>query len=116
MNDDAFEKRLQKKLADMAKTQTPTRDLWPGIEHALNQPGRSKSATAIASCLVLFVCTMLFWVFNREDSPSSLVSQLQNTHEQQMQTLYTSYEDQQALTKNWQQQLQDLEDQIGDNS
>lgn len=109
MNDDAFEKRLQKKLADMTKAQAPTRDLWPGIEYALDRQKHSRSTTAIASCLLLFACAMLYWMVSKEDAPSTLVSQLQTRHEQQMQMLYTHYEDQQALTENWQQQLQDLD-------
>jgi len=111
MSDNAFEKILQEKLSKLVRESEPERDLWPAIERALIDPQRSNKRrfTAIAATVVVLSCSLFFWQANKSKQPTALFSQLQTNHEQQMKLLYTNYEDQQALTDNWQQQLLQLD-------
>lgn len=118
MSNKEFEQQLQRSVARLTKEMQPQRDLWPGIEHALNheQDSQPKSnRRAFQSMAAAFLIIGLFgWLgFNQMqegDRTGQLVAVLSEPYQQQKQRLLASYADQPALTDNWQQQVQELDD------
>ncbi|WP_026376672.1 hypothetical protein [Aestuariibacter salexigens] len=119
-----FEQQLAEHIDALSRSQQPQRDLWPGIEHALanngaqaQQQGHSGHKTqgglyAIAASIA--VAAFVGWFSLQQpasdEAGEQLVQALSQQHEQQLNALMVSFQDQPALTENWQQQLKELDE------
>ena len=124
MNKAHFEDELQQQLAQLNKDRLPERDLWQGIELALaNQetakPFNSSEVRVSGSKLYAIAATfavlaMFGWMSFQQQSPAlvgdSLVLALSEQHQQQKSALLVKFQDQPALTQNWQEQLVELDE------
>jgi hypothetical protein len=119
MNKTNFEIALVSKLAELNKVQQPDRDLWPGIELALlcesSEPlmvVSGKKMYAIAATVAIF--GLIGWLSVNQYPVSltgdELVASLSAQHLDQKNALLIRFQDQPALTKNWQDQLTELDD------
>lgn len=117
-------KNLDQLLADEQQCPeeiSPSRDLWPGIEQAINQEQQksprkglsinykialSSAASVLAAVLLIKTPALL-----EPQAPGldSGIAALVETYEQEKQQILVRYQGQEALTSNWQQQLNDLE-------
>ncbi len=119
MSQHEADKRLQKLIDVLPEQIQPQRDLWSGIDLALEEQGQRTQAsrnwyTIAASIAVLALIAILSvnTIHEPENSTSGfgqIVSQLSQQHEQQKQFLLSGYEQQAALTDNWQLQLKELD-------
>jgi hypothetical protein len=115
-----FEKVLADGLADLDKNQQPERDLWPGIELALSSDTASEpSPVMLGKKMYLVAATvamfgLIGWLSVNQQSVSltgdDLVASLSEQHLQQKNALLVRFQDQPALTQNWQTQLTELDD------
>ena len=119
MKDNQFEQVLQEKLDALPREIQPQRDLWPGIDLALeNQTHHANKPVlwaGIAASIAVFGLVGLLSL-NTVTSPTlkpieldQMVSGMSAQHEKQKQFLLTSYEQQPALTDNWRDQLKELD-------
>ena len=120
MSEQNFDDKLQQQIDRLPREIQPQRDLWPGIDQAIEELVEQKpSATPwyalAASIAVLSLVLLTFTNRVPESVPGTqsmdqLVSQLSQQHEEQKQFLLTGYAQQPALTDNWQAQLNELDD------
>jgi hypothetical protein len=121
------ERNLEQAIEQLPSQIMPERDLWRGIELHLNQPHsdpRRKTVTRtfdLATAASLMAVAFLGWTVwqyqevNMEEQndfamrSSAFVEGLSMQHTNQLNTLLVKFEGQQAMTENWQQQLQDLD-------
>lgn len=119
MSNNSFDENLDKQLAKLSKDKQPERDLWPGIELALANdsnelitPVKTKGLYLIAATVAMF--GLLGWLSLHQQTVnltgSELVASLSQQHLEQKNALLVSFEKHTALTKNWQQQLADLDE------
>jgi hypothetical protein len=115
MPDHDFEQNLQQRLSRLPEERQPQRDLWPGIEHALNAtqktPAGWRRGSALAASVMLV--GLLGWLSLGQWQTSEqqqLATLLSEQHQQQKDYLLAAYADQPALTDNWQQQLEELDE------
>jgi hypothetical protein len=119
MNKTNFEIALVSQLAELNKVQQPDRDLWPGIELALlcesSEPlmvVSGKKMYAIAATVAIF--GLIGWLSVNQYPVSltgdELVASLSAQHLDQKNALLIRFQDQPALTQNWQDQLTELDD------
>lgn len=134
-----FNKKLDEQLAQLPKSIEPEKDLWVGIEHALNRvehsqfeqshaandtPNNPPSLLVVSSrnqtplwgmaAAVTFVALIGWLGFQgaglpKQVSSADLVAQLEQQHVEQKQALLVSYQTQEPLTKDWQSQLSELD-------
>lgn len=116
MNDRKFEELLDRELKDLKRDIAPPRDLWPGIDHAINGGGRRLfSPVALAASVVLAVALAVSGglYFNTPEqsatSVSDFIALLQSEHEKNKQSLLVQYQDQTPLAPDWEAQMQQLE-------
>ncbi|GAB3037281.1 hypothetical protein [Bowmanella dokdonensis] len=117
MNKQNFERDLQRRITELQKDRQPQRDLWPGIEYALNRQqeevplrsGKPFLGLAAAVAVIGFVGWLSFSPSPVGQGDPSLVAALSQQHQQQKQALLASFADQPALTQNWQEQLDELD-------
>lgn len=119
MKDNQFEQHLQEKLETLPRQIQPQRDLWPGIELAIeNQTQHAKkpvmwagiaASIAIFGLLGLLSLNMVMRPTLKPSEINQLVSSMSEQHEKQKQFLLASYEQQPALTDNWLDQLKELD-------
>jgi hypothetical protein len=118
MNKTNFEIALVSQLAEVNKVQQPDRDLWPGIELAsLCESSESlmvvsgKKIYAIAATVAIF--GLIGWLSVNQYPVSltgdELVASLSAQHLDQKNALLIRFQDQPALTQNWQEQLTELD-------
>lgn len=114
-----FDKALADQLADLEKNQQPDRDLWPGIELALSSDIAESSPTVAGKKLYLVAATvavfgLIGWLSINQQEVSltgdELVASLSAQHQKQKNALLVRFQDQPALTQNWQTQLTELDD------
>jgi hypothetical protein len=114
-----FEQALAEQLADVNKEQPPERDLWPGIELALSSEALDSSHVVAGKKMYLVAATvamfgLIGWLSVNQQSVSltgdDLVASLSEQHLKQKNALLVSFQDQPALTQNWQDQLTELDD------
>tara|TARA_Y100000034_G_C6891561_1_gene410258 strand:+ start:1682 stop:2167 length:486 start_codon:yes stop_codon:yes gene_type:complete len=95
---------------------SPDKDLWPGVERAIatGQPEQAEKPTqgwnklaAIAACCIAALLTVQLFVGQGE--PNSMMT-MSDYFTKQKQGLLVQYQNQPALTDNWQQQLKELEE------
>lgn len=116
MSDHDFEQNLQQRLSRLPEERQPERDLWPGIEHALNArqntPAGWRKVSALAASVMLV--GLLGWLslsqWQASDQQQQLAVLLSEQHQQQKDYLLAAYANQPALTDNWQQQLEELDE------
>lgn len=112
------ELKLDKLIAKAPKELEPERDLWQGIEFALddNKQTTHKSSKnqviwgLAASFMLVGFIAFLSFESGKQVSGSNLVQQLSEQHVKQKDALLVSLKGQVALTQNWQQQLQELDE------
>ncbi len=95
---------------------SPDKDLWPGIERAI-ATGQSEQAekpthgwnklAAVAACCIAALLTVQLFVGQGESNSMMAMS---DYFTKQKQGLLVQYQNQPALTDNWQQQLKELEE------
>lgn len=121
-----FEQQLKDQLTELDKDKQPDRDLWQGIELALSQEAAShddnmEHSRNVASdkkfhLLVASVAAfgLIAWLSFNDQSHNlngeALVAALSQQHVQQKNALLVKFQDQPALTQNWQQQLTELDE------
>ncbi|MCV2886615.1 hypothetical protein OE749_18120 [Aestuariibacter sp. AA17] len=130
MSNQDFERQLASQIAQLDKQKQPERDLWQGIELSLAkdqaepQPRKQAGNTVIlrqTSTWVAMAATFAFvgvlsWFTLNQPAPQSspdmmdVAMTLSQQHEAQKQALLVRFEDQPALTQNWQQQLAELDE------
>lgn len=126
MSNQNFEAMLKHQLDDLQKEVKPQRDLWQGIELALaNEPvpneveaeqPKKVNATRLFAVAATFAFVGMFsWFsFNQADSHiaagQELVAALSSQHQEQKEALLVQFKGQPALTMNWEQQLDELDD------
>lgn len=128
-----FEQDLQQRINEMPNSIEPDRDLWTGIDIAITESSTQVSSRpeddrrwfsgirqpmfAFAMAASVVFVAVLMWA-NYSNVPETsiyptseqLVQMLEEQHQQQKQALLASYEGQSAVTNNWQEQLQELDD------
>ena len=100
----------------------PDRDLWPGIEHAIEMRA-SESATPwrympVAAVLMVFVLATWMFSTHRHDDHghfdgvelATLIEDMDSDFSMKKAALLDTYKGQPALTGNWREQLQELEE------
>ncbi|WP_339723127.1 hypothetical protein [uncultured Paraglaciecola sp.] len=114
-----FEKALADQLADLDKNKQPDRDLWPGIELALTSDTSEPSRAVVGKKMYLVAATvamfgLIGWLSLNQQAVSltgdDLVASLSQQHLKQKNALLVRFQDQPALTQNWQSQLTELDD------
>ena len=90
----------------------PERDLWPGIERAILPVKSSNNKYfAVAASLMLAVFIGYFsFESGKAAQGDALVAALSEQHQSQKQSLLVQYQDSPALTSNWNEQLDELDD------
>ncbi|TVU83956.1 hypothetical protein FQP85_09310 [Pseudoalteromonas neustonica] len=109
-----FETFLAESINNTELEVSPQKDLWPGIEKALTHAPQAQGKAAlwpklagVAACSVAALLTVQLLFSGSEPATSVVMS---DYFTQQKQTLLVQYQNQPALTDNWQQQLTELED------
>jgi hypothetical protein len=124
MNSREFDADLQQHLSVLTREKQPERDLWQGIELALtndtvanqleDQPGNvgGKKLHLLAAAFAIFglIGWLSFGLQTNVLSGSDLVASLTEQHQQQKGALLVEFRDQPALTENWQDQLNELDE------
>lgn len=114
-----FEQTLAKQLADLNKQQQPDRNLWPGIELALSSEATELPSSVVGKKMYLVAATvamfgLIGWLSVNQQPMSltgdDLVASLSEQHLVQKNALLVRFQDQPALTQNWQNQLTELDD------
>ncbi|MBU77782.1 MAG: hypothetical protein CMK63_12405 [Pseudoalteromonadaceae bacterium] len=115
MSKQEFEQFLNDSL-NQKQDISPDKDLWPGIERAIAEPqtpqiekpthGWNKLA-AVAACCIAALLTVQLFVGQGESNSMMAMS---DYFTKQKQGLLVQYQNQPALTDNWQQQLKELEE------
>ncbi|MDO6694855.1 hypothetical protein Q4574_16275 [Aliiglaciecola sp. 3_MG-2023] len=124
MNNTNFEKDLRAQINALSNEKQPERDLWAGIEVALTEEtGANQQITktssesrfkmiAIAASFAL-VCVLSWYSLQPatgQITGQDLVAALSSQHEAQKDALLVKFQDQPALTENWQKQLSELDE------
>ncbi|MFT5837740.1 MAG: hypothetical protein ACI9UT_000229 [Flavobacteriales bacterium] len=113
-----FEQVIVNQLVDVNKEQAPERDLWPGIELALSSDTLDSSPVAVGKKMYLVAATvamftLIGWLSVNQQPVSltgdDLVTSLSEQHLEQKNALLVRFQDQPALTQNWQGQLIELD-------
>jgi hypothetical protein len=120
------ETRLRQQLDALPREMQPERDLWQGIELALANEaspnelasqgaksiGHSRPRWLAVAASVALVGVIGWMSLSLQPALKSeqLVAALSNEHEQQKNALLVKFQDQPALTDNWQQQIQELDE------
>lgn len=119
-----FDDELKSKLDTLPTDKQPERDLWRGIELAIEHEQVQADSTtrsrkpylAIAASVALVATLSWFGIQTGHQQPEAqltgeaLVMALSEQHEQQKQALLVEYTDTPAVADNWQQQLDELDD------
>ncbi|MDP5032091.1 hypothetical protein [Paraglaciecola sp.] len=117
MNKADFESDLQQQLVALNREKQPERELWSGIELALvnspdvvNKPKSGKIYALVAGVALIGLVSLLsFNTAQKHPNGSDLIASLSAQHQQQKQALLVQFQDQPALTSNWQEQVAELD-------
>lgn len=140
MTDQKFEQQLQQQIADLPKTKLPERDLWRGIEHALderkaesagndvygltnvgtfrnNSNNTSSTGRWLATAASVLLVAMLAWfggqqysAYQTQQQSEQFIAALSDSYQQQKDMLLIQFKGKPAFTNNWEDQLKELED------
>ncbi len=121
MSNNEFEKELRAQIDALEKQKQPERDLWSGIEITLSKeqqetretPNKQRTKVFALAASMAFV-GILSWFGLNQSTPNfngqDLVAALSSQHQQQKNALLVKFQDQPALTENWQSQLTELDE------
>jgi hypothetical protein len=110
---------LQELIDTLPREVSPERDLWPGIDHAINlpaRPGMSYRPYALAASVLLVLGLSLFYGVRQpiptvaDPAIDEYISSLQNEHERSKQAILVEFQQQQAMYPQWEDQLHELEE------
>jgi hypothetical protein len=116
-----FEETLNEELKNLHRDIAPGRDLWSGIDHAINVNSKTSNTIAIPKYLAIAASIMLSvslafsggMYFSRPQPDNqgitNLISLLQSEHDRNKQSLLVEYQDRTALAPDWESQMQQLE-------
>ncbi|MCF2910312.1 hypothetical protein L1285_18520 [Pseudoalteromonas sp. DL2-H2.2] len=117
MSKPTFEQFLKQQLPrqqEQDQLPEPQRDLWQGIENAINMPDSASrirspwiKLAGVAACVS---AGLLSWQVIMTQPKQDTMAHMSAFFEQEKQTLLVKYEAQPALTKDWQGPLQELEE------
>jgi hypothetical protein len=111
MSKQKFDDYLNESLTNLNKELAPNKPLWDGIERAIVTSAPKVTLwpklTAIAACSIATLLAVNMFIHNSEPSQVMAMSSYFN---KQKQSLLVQYKNQDALTNNWQAQLQELEE------
>lgn len=125
MSNRNFESDLRVQLDSLNKEKLPERDLWAGIEIALaeeaapNQQAQKRRTHSTAPKVVAMAASfalvaVISWFSlnpsTQQMTQQDLVSALSSQHQMQKNALLVKFQDQPALTENWQKQLAELDE------
>lgn len=124
MNKLDFETDLREQLEGLDKDKQPDRDLWAGIEIALaneeapNDIGQEVVANKRPQIFAIAASVLLVGVLSwntlkpasQDFSGADLIAALSSQHQQQKSALLVKFQDQPALTQNWESQLDELDE------
>ncbi|GAB5379581.1 MAG: hypothetical protein Alis3KO_29770 [Aliiglaciecola sp.] len=124
MNKKDFEADLRTQIDSLDKSKQPERDLWAGIEIALadeaspneisQQTQRSDKPKIYAIAASVAFVGALTWFGMQQSDPQiggdELIAALSTQHQAQKDALLVKFQDQPALTENWQKQLEELDE------
>lgn len=126
MTNKAFEAQLQAKLDALPEGKSPERDLWKGVELGIeNQtPVETKSRTPklVAMAASVGLVATLSWFGAHNMAPpetelalqgEQLVDALSSQYQAQREALLVQFSDTTAVTENWEQQLNELDQAAG---
>ena len=110
---------LENRINKVALEKQPERDLWKGIEQAIEKTpihsdsifNKPRPLLAIAASLI--VVTFVGWMSFESGKAlqgENLVASLSEQHNAQKQSLLIRFKDQPAMTDNWQQQIDELDE------
>ena len=116
--------KLTVALAKLEKEKVPEKDLWAGIAHSINDnipatPVKQRRGVAmpIAASFILIAAVLFVTRMDPLSDPSSqgmhgdaLVQAISKQHEEQKLSLLTRFREKAAVTDDWQQQLNELDD------
>ncbi|ATC93466.1 hypothetical protein [Pseudoalteromonas tunicata] len=110
-----FDTYLAQSLADLNSEISPKKDLWPGIEKAIEFSVTKKSTLPVTfrhlsvAAGVVAIALLVNVAMKVQTAPSAttMMSQL---YEAEKSALLVQFENKPALTDDWQQQLAELED------
>lgn len=121
MSNNDFEKELRAQIDGLDKEKMPERDLWSGIDIALSkevqlpeQNSKGKQLRIFAVAASLAFVGIFSWFGIEQSTPKfdgqELVAALSSQHQQQKNALLVKFQDQPALTQNWEKQLLELDE------
>ncbi|WP_125720162.1 hypothetical protein [Pseudoalteromonas rubra] len=117
MSKPTFEQFLKQQLPrqqEQDQLPEPQRDLWQGIENAINMPDSAEGARSpwikLAGVAACVSAGLLSWQVIMTQPKQDTMAHMSAFFEQEKQTLLVKYEAQPALTKDWQGPLQELEE------
>lgn len=119
-----FEERLQKEIAQLPDSVTPERDLWKGVELAIDdeQPVIQKNRNELAAnaplyamaASVMFLAFAVYALVLNTDATQQLQPALalamQTQHQEQKRALLVSFSNKTPLSSDWQKQMQELDE------
>jgi hypothetical protein len=108
---------LQQRIAELPRELMPARDLWPGIDHAINAAPRNDMYRpfALAASVLLVLGLSVFYGLRQptptlaDPSIDSFIRGLQADHLRSKQSVLVEFRDQQAWYPAWEDQLHQLE-------
>jgi hypothetical protein len=109
--------QLDDLLRRMPREAMPKRDLWPGIDHAINAAAAPSAyrALALAASVLLVIGSSLYFGLRQPRLPATnpavdaYISELQTAHQLSKQAVLVEFRDQQAWYPDWEEQLHELE-------
>lgn len=121
------DEQLDQAVAQLVKTRKPSRDLWSGIDHAIEQQqmrqsrghqGYQKWSAMAAGVAVLGLTVWLSTSSIKgtepgaagQSAPLNYVASMSQDFAKQKQLLLTKYQDQPSASDNWREQLQQLDE------
>ena len=124
MNDKVLDQKLQSQIDALPKELAPSRDLWAGIDHALERRQQSSlpafgKLSAVAAGFGALALTLWVMMAGQSDPaltpggqsghPMQYVMDISSSFEQQKRALLVKYQDNQPAAENWRAQLEELD-------
>jgi hypothetical protein len=121
MKNNDFDQLLQEKLDELPRKIRPQRDLWSGIDLAIENQADTRNKNqalrwvgiaasfAIIGMLGLMSMNVARSPATDQNNMLQVISNVNKQYESQKQFLLASYEQQPALTDNWREQLKELD-------
>lgn len=122
MTEHDYDKLLDTSIEALPKEVKPPRDLWAGIDHAIEMRGHEKKIQSSRILQVAAVLTLViginWFVFtglsvdtsaSNEISRTMLAEDIDKSFKSQKENILAIYEGKPALTANWKEQLRELE-------